>query len=478
MYHLRIGCSLALVLLPGLTVSAQEQPPEFAALFCLSFDDSVQALAEGTEVTVTGGEELGYAEGKVGKAADFLKGGCLEYRDLPAFDLKQGTIELWIKSPHDGKEMEDHYYLQFLKEDGSAGIEIKFYHVECSVQVRMWGSTGKFRRYGWGWAQDAWQQIVVSWNSTDPNLSGLGLYKQGIETGYPRPYKPIEMPDFLRVGCKSPEEEGEFAKALIDEVVVYNRSLTRGQAKALFENGGKPLEEKVAALRERIARDEAIQRERTDLLFNHRKLGMLHGRYQSLVHWQDAAFTPLQIPVPDKVHETELATTDLGQYDALFVAGGGGLRLDDANAEALRKYVREGGGYVGICGGAVSACNAGLIEAERFNFGVRGPVWNKLEEHPITEGYDLKRKLLFPHASGPLFVVKEDSGEVPVVIFDVGNPPLPTFVNTIAKEYGEGRVVAFSGHPEGSAQTRRLFRNAIMWAAKITGTEDQTAEPE
>jgi len=65
-----------------------------------------------------------------------------------------------------------------------------------------------------------------------------------------------------------------------------------------------------------------------------------------------------------------------------------------------------------------------------------------------------------------------------VVIFDVGNPPLPTFVNTIAKQYGEGRVVAFSGHPEGSPQTRRLLRNAIMWAARITGTEDQIADPQ
>ena len=55
------------------------------------------------------------------------------------------------------------------------------------------------------------------------------------------------------------------------------------------------------------------------------------------------------------------------------------------------------------------------------------------------------------------------------VVFDVGNPPLPTFVNVIAKHYGKGRVVAFSGHPEGSTQTRRMLRNAVLWATRITG---------
>jgi len=464
----------AITLISVAALSAAEQP-EFAPLLYIGFSDSAEAVAEGVEVTVTGAEAMKYAEGKVGKAADFLEGGCVEYRGLPAFNLKSGTIEFWLKSAHDHEEMEDHYYLQFLKEDGSAGIEVKFYHVECSAQVTMWSGSRRHRRYGWGWAQDAWRHIAVTWETTDPEMSGLKLYLNGVESGYPQAYQAIEMPEFLRIGCKSPEE-GLFAKALVDEVVVYNRALTRGQVKALYENGDKALEEKTTALRERIAQDDARERERTDLLFNHRKIGMLHGRYQSLLNWPDKVFETLRVPVPDKIRETDLATVDLSQYDVLFVGGGGGLRLDDANAEALRNYVQEGGGYVGICGGAIGAAKYGLIDVELYPFGVRGRVWAKLKQHPITEGYDIPRKVLFPHASGPLFVIKEGSAEVPVVIFDVGKAPLPTFVNVIAKQYGEGRVVAFSGHPEGSGETRRMVRNALMWAAKITGTEQQTEQ--
>ena len=90
-------------------------------------------------------------------------------------------------------------------------------------------------------------------------------------------------------------------------------------------------------VRERIEADAALEAERTDLLFNHRRLALIHGRHTSLLHWGDSAFTPLRLPVPDKIHEDELADTDLSRYDTLYVPGGGGLRLSDEAAEALRK---------------------------------------------------------------------------------------------------------------------------------------------
>jgi len=465
---------LAVVLLgiavPVLAGTTAPKADGLAALLYLSFDGTAEAVAPGAKMTVTGGKVLEYAEGKAGKAADFLKGGCVEYRGLPKLPLKSGTLELWVKAPHDRTEMEDHVYLQFLTDGGSGGIEVKFYHVECSAQATMWAGKRRHRRYGWGWAKDTWQHLVVTWDTTDPDLSGLTLYKNGAETGYPRSYRPIGQPDLLRIGCKSPTE-GLGAKALIDEVALYDRCLTKAQVRVLYDNGGKPFAHKLAAVRARVAADQAREARRHDLLFHHRKVGMLHGRFTSLLNWPDKVFTPLQIPVPEKIHETKLASTDLSRYHALFVPGGGGLRLDKANAKALQDYVRNGGGYVGVCGGAVSAARYGLIDAKRYPFGVRGPVWTNLKKHPVTEGYDLGLKLLFPHASGPLFVVEEGGPETPVVIFQVGAKPFPTFVNTIAREFGKGRVVAFSGHPEASPRTRRLLRNAILWAARITGVD-------
>ena len=468
MRHTWIPTLLSVLLL--FASSAEDETRDLSVVFHLSFDDTVMTAPERAPVAVNGGNEIGFVEGKVGQAADFLEPGCLEYRNLPMPDPKAGTLELWIKSAHEGKEMEDHYYLRFLRKDGSPAIDVQFYHVELSAQVTTWGPKGGCRRYGWGWVRDRWQHIVVAWDGTPAGGSDLMLYRNGVESGHARPYRPFHPPALLRVGCKS-KEEGCFARALIDEVTLYNRCLTRSQVKLLYESGGKPLEQKLAAMRERIAKDDAIRQEREDLLFNSKKLGMVHGRNTSLKHWPDSRFKVLDLPVPDKIHETQLATTDLTRYDALIVPGGGGLNLDDTSREALRAYVRQGGGYVGICGGAVSAARCGLVTAKRYNFDVRGAVYNTLKEHPITQDYDIRRKLLIPHASGPLFSLVEGADEVPVVLFRIGGLDLPPFVNAIAKPYGKGRVAVFSGHPEASARTYLLLRNAVMWAAKITGVE-------
>ena len=463
----------ALALMTALTLAgpclgASVESAPLKALFHLSFDDTIAPTVMGGKVEATSVEEVKFVEGKVGKAGDFRQGGCVELRNLPRLDPKAGTIELWIKSAHDHKELEDHCYLQLFNADDTAGLEIKFYHVECSAQVTMWQGKIRARRYGWGWAKDAWRHIVVTWDAASADPTGLTLYQSGIVSGYPRDYRPIQLPTSLRVGCRSPKG-GQRANALIDEVAIYNRCLTRSQVEALHKLGDLPLAEKLAKIQEVIAREDALRRKREDLLYNHRKLALVHGRYTSLKNWPDKAFTPLQLPVPDKIHETKLASTDLGHYDVLFVPGGGGLRFDDANHEALLKFVRDGGGYVGICGGAVTAARYGLIDAKRYPFGVRGKVWTFLKAHPVTDGYDVKRKIMFPHASGPLFVLEEGKSETPVATFDVGAEPLPTFTNVIAKPLGKGRVVVFSGHPEGAPETRPMLRNAVMWTARIIG---------
>lgn len=473
----RYLCRAAMLMLVVTVAAAQQQAPEIRALLHIGFDGDLKAEAAGAEVTATQLQPVTFAQGRLGQAGDFTQAGCVEYRGLPPLDLEQGTLELWIRPAHPPTELEDHVYLQFLGDDGSTGIEVKFYHVELSVQVTMWGASGRFRRYGWGFEEGAWQHIVVTWDATGPAASGLTLYKQGAETGYPATYKPIDQPGLLRVGCLS-LDGGQQAKALIDEITIYSRALSAGQVRVLYEAADRPLDQRLLVLRERIAADEALAARRHDLLFNHRRIAILHGRNTSLVNWPDSRFQELALPVPEPVHEDDLTTTDLSAYDVLFCPGGGGLNLQDDQAEALREYVRQGGGYVGVCGGAITAARAGLIEAQRYTFGVRGPVWTHLTEHPVTEGYDLTRKLLCPHASGPLFVIAEGSDEQSVITFDVGDPPLPTFTHTIARQIGEGRVVAFSGHPEASAETHALLRNAIMWVARIIGPDGEAPATE
>lgn len=460
------GAMLALAL-GTRTWAVEAAPPLFAPVLHLAFDGQAQALAPGATVTVSGAEGLVYGEGRVGQAADFPGRAALDYRPLPSLDPASGTLAFWVRPLHERTEMGDHPYVRFTNDDASAGMEVGFYHVECSVQVTMWAKGRKYRRYGWGWQKDAWQHIAVTWQDGASDNAGLRLYLNGTETGYPATYAAIAPPTSLRVGA-GPPPEGASSLAWLDEVTVYNRALEASQVRLLCEASLGTLDERVAAVRERLALDEAERHRLDDLLFSQRRIAMIHGRVQSLVNWPDATFARLGLPVPAKIHETELATTDLSQYHALLVGGGGGLRLDAAGKKALCEYVRNGGGYVGICGGAVSAAEAGLITATRYHFGARGPVFAKLLKHPVTNGFDLSRTLLFPHAGGPLFVLAADSGEIPVVLFDVGGPPLPVFVNAIATSLGQGRVLVFSGHPEDAVQTRPLLRNAVLWTTGIT----------
>jgi len=459
---------IALLVALACPLPAAAAPPELQQLWRISFDGA--ATPEPAGATVTGADALLYVEGKCGQAADFSEGRCVEYTGLAPLPSAAGTLELWVKPLHDRKDLNDHHYLRFSRADGSPVVDVSFTQVEMSAEVVIKTGGRKFRRYGWGWAQGIWQHVAITWDTAGPSPSGLILYISGQETGYPATCQALEETTGLRVGCRS-LEEGVWAKAWLDEIAVYNRCLTHGQVKALCQRGGLNAAEKLSQMAALIAAEDARLAQEREKLFA-TKLGILHGRNTSLLNWPDGVFAGIDIPVPTPVHEDSLAQTDLSAYAALICPGGGGLNLTPENREALLGYVKGGGGYVGICGGLCSALQYGLLEAEKYRFNVRGPVWVKLKEHPVTAGYDLSRMVLFPHASGPLMVPKGE-GQETIGTFDVGGEPLPEFTHTLSRRLGQGRVVGFSGHPEGSADTRPMLRNAVLWTAKITDPPTQ-----
>ena len=127
------GAMLALAL-GTRTWAVEAAPPLFAPVLHLAFDGQAQALAPGATVTVSGAEGLVYGEGRVGQAADFPGRAALDYRPLPSLDPASGTLAFWVRPLHERTEMGDHPYVRFTNDDASAGMEVGFYHVECSVQ--------------------------------------------------------------------------------------------------------------------------------------------------------------------------------------------------------------------------------------------------------------------------------------------------------------------------------------------------------
>lgn len=439
---------------------AQIARPDLDVLLYTSFDATVKPHV-GASIEVAGGEGLEYVEGHSGQAARFGEGDFVEYRNLPPIDPQSGTIELWVTPHFPNSDLADHYYLRLENEDASSWLDLNFSTAACGprVAIGVGGETyqarADFRSY-----EERPNHLAVTWDTIDPDIARLRLFVDGVIAAYAE-FEPMAAPTVLRIGRKSATEATD-ADADLDELYVYNRALTEMQVWALHESTEGP-EARVAAIREMVARDDALRAERMRVLREERRVAMVVGRTVS--GWPDSLFRDLGMDVPPRIEETALETTDLSAYDLLIFPGGGGFVLSDAGAEALRQYVQAGGGYFGICAGAHAAQRYGLTENEHFPFRERGRCEVSLRPHPITEGFHPRRLLDVRHANGP-FIAVTDPAEAPV-LYKAG----PPYACIIARQLGEGRVVSCSAHPESDAESRPLTRNAILWAAKVTGLE-------
>ena len=181
-----------------------------------------------------------------------------------------------------------------------------------------------------------------------------------------------------------------------------------------------------------------------------------------------------------------------GDADALIFPGGWYFFDKDPEiAGNLRAFVQAGGGYIGICCGAINAVKLGLLNAELISMGGLGPVQIEPVDgrHPILKGVAKKSKkpwrkydpLLILRYNGWPMLLKD--GAHMVAAYDMDKK-----VAAIAcAEYGKGRVAAFSPHPEGATcapgtfndrdklplvydgiamGTAQMLDNAIRWCAR------------
>ena len=169
----------------------------------------------------------------------------------------------------------------------------------------------------------------------------------------------------------------------------------------------------------------------------------------------------------------------------------------------VRRFVESGGGYVGICAGAFLATakydwSLGLVNAKTFTGKQYIPgegeksMWFRGEGNVQMELTEKGREILgevpamveLRYANGPIF---SPAGQenlpayVPLAFFRTEiakyEPQEGTMINTpaiIASEFGRGRVILVSPHPEASAKLESLVRRAVTWAA---GTPDNMRSP-
>jgi len=207
------------------------------------------------------------------------------------------------------------------------------------------------------------------------------------------------------------------------------------------------------------------------------------GAGAALAEDVELALDKLSIPYRG-VSEQEIREGGLEDCGLLIVPGGYTARYVDAlggeGFERIREFVAEGGGYIGICAGAyIAARNVevpgrppglGIIEIQnerRAGKGLRRIHIIK-SGHPVVKGCGEELEIWYQN--GPM--MRAGEGVEVLAVYGEGAAAI------VCSTYGQGRVVIFSPHPEGSleggidpegAGTLKLLENAIAFASKMEG---------
>lgn len=179
-----------------------------------------------------------------------------------------------------------------------------------------------------------------------------------------------------------------------------------------------------------------------------------------------------------EIHAGVLAATDV------LVMGGGsantqGQGLGKEGREAICAFVRNGGGYLGICAGAFLACEStarpflGLLPVSPRGTSLKCSTplaWSGSPTGPTR----FEDALM---SNGPLLLINDDADSLAPDLAvwarfdrDEGQGtkayPLRGTAAVLAAGYGQGRVVIFSPHCERPPSAPACFPSAVRWAGR------------
>lgn len=211
-----------------------------------------------------------------------------------------------------------------------------------------------------------------------------------------------------------------------------------------------------------------------------RKVCIYTGSGASLAKDVERALDKLNISYR-KIAEKEIKKGDLKDHSVLIIPGGYTKRCVDALGEEgfrhIREFIRDGGGYVGICAGAYLA--SGIVEVEghpkglgiinirnirKQGVGIRN-IFITQPNHTITSGY--KGEIRIWYQNGPMMKAEENTE----VLANYGEG----YAAIVWAKFGSGKVVIFSPHPEGnlekrinpkSLRTLKLLKNTMLFVER------------
>jgi len=183
----------------------------------------------------------------------------------------------------------------------------------------------------------------------------------------------------------------------------------------------------------------------------------------------------------------EVGSLNISTYDVLVFPGGSGSGqskgIGAAGLKNVREFVKQGGGYVGICGGAYLACSNFSWGLGILNAGTVSNKWRRgqamLDLAPTVAGQqwlgDVQSPFKVRYHNGPILkpAHRTDLPAYDVLtvfkteIAEYGSPAgvqVGSPAHVIAT-YGKGRVFISSPHPENTPGLENFIPRGILWSA-------------
>ncbi len=171
-----------------------------------------------------------------------------------------------------------------------------------------------------------------------------------------------------------------------------------------------------------------------------------------------------------------ITSTILANYDVLYMPGGQGgeqyVDSDTIDGDAIKNFVSNGGGYVGICAGAYAGTD--YVDGWYNGWGVAPDVD---AEHPYVEenltvsisneGQNVLGDsgiLTISHQNGPAFY-SNGGNMVTLATYADNSTGYQDYPAIVGDYYGKGRTVLSGVHPELTPQHPEILINLIKWAA-------------
>ena len=189
----------------------------------------------------------------------------------------------------------------------------------------------------------------------------------------------------------------------------------------------------------------------------------------------------------------------LTNYDVVIFAGGSASKQAEAigeiGLEAVRRFVEQGGGYIGICAGAYLATSGSastrlnLIDAvtasPKWQRG-RGNVEMELTDAGLKIMGDPEGRFAVHYENGPIVkpAGREDLPDYePLAWFRTelaeNDTPVGLMVNSpavFAGPFGRGRVACVSPHPEQTDGLDHLVPRLVSWVVAAQPSSEATGQ--